>query len=81
MKTKTNKQLRIGITLGLMLGVSVYGTGWAAPATNAVPTGNTNVTGTNTVTTGGTTAAPIMTIKQDTQYLLVQTCKAVLRGG
>jgi filamentous hemagglutinin family protein len=72
MKTKTNKQLRIGITLGLMLGVSVYGTGWAAPATNAVPTGNTNVTGANTVTTAGSTSAPVMTVAQDKTVLNAQ---------
>jgi len=72
MKTKTNKQLRIGITIGLILGVSVYGTAWAAPASTALPTGNANVTGSNTVTSGGTTAAPVMTVKQDTTKLTAQ---------
>ena len=62
MKNETNKQMRIGITLGLLLGVSVYGTAWAAPATNALPVvADAKVIGTNTVSSSGST----MTVAQD----------------
>ena len=67
---KFNK-LAQGITLGLLLGMT--GMAYAAPVSTALPSvDNANVLGTNTVTNGGTIAAPVMTVTQDTTKATAQ---------
>src|SRR5574344_1266733 len=67
---KFNK-LAQGVTLGLLLGMT--GMAYAAPVSTALPSvDNANVLGTNTVTNGGTIAAPVMTVTQDTTKATAQ---------
>jgi len=71
---KEQRKLVSNIVLGLILSTSLYTTAWAAPAATTLPTGNVNVSGSNTVANdpAHTAANPVMRITQDTTTVNAQ---------
>lgn len=66
LKNKDFTKSAQSVTIGMILSMSIVGTAWGAPATNALPTGQQNITGaTITDNTSKHPDTPTMTIAQD----------------